>query len=79
MEDRLKEVDTYEDFVVQFNKLDRDMDGKIPAPEYKQYMMNLGSKLSQEQIDEMMIEADPKGEGMVDLETFGQRICPAND
>lgn len=71
MEDKLKEVDTYEDFVVQFQKLDKDKDGKIPAPEYKQYMMNLGAKLSQEQIDEMMNEADPKGEGTVEIETFG--------
>lgn len=79
MEDKLKEVDTYEDLIEQFKKLDKDGDGKIPAPEYKQYMKNLGQKMTQEQLDEMMEEADAKGEGAVDMETFGQRICPAKN
>ena len=71
MEDKLKEVDTYEDLVEQFKKLDKDQDGKIPAPEYKQYMKMLGSKLTEEQVEAMMEEADAKGEGVVDMETFG--------
>lgn len=48
MEDKLKEVDTYEDLIVQFQKLDKDGDGMIPAPEYKQYMKNMGAKLTEE-------------------------------
>ena len=71
MEDRLKEVDTYEDLIEQFKKLDKDSDGKIPAPEYKQYMKNMGVKMTEDQINEMMEEADAKGEGIVDMETFG--------
>lgn len=51
MEDKLKEVDTFDDFVEQFKKLDKDCDGKIPAPEYKQYMKNLGMKMTEEQLD----------------------------
>ena len=35
MEDKLKEVDTYEDLVEEFKKLDKDDDGRIPAPEFK--------------------------------------------
>ena len=35
MEDKLKEVDTYEDVIEQFKKLDKDGDGKIPVPEFK--------------------------------------------
>ena len=79
MEDRLKEVDTYEDLIEEFKKLDKDDDGKIPAPEYRQYMKNLGSKLSEEQVEAMMEEADAKGEGVVSLEEFGMKICPAKD
>jgi len=48
MEDKLKEVDTYEDLIEQFKKLDKDEDGKIPAPEFKQYMKNMGVKLTDE-------------------------------
>jgi Ca2+-binding EF-hand superfamily protein len=35
MEDKLKDVDTYEDMIIEFKKLDKDKDGKIPAPEFK--------------------------------------------
>ena len=79
MEDRLKEVDTYEDFVEAFKKLDKDKDGEISAPEYRQLMATMGHKLTEEQIEEMMTEADAKNEGVVSMETFGQRICPPRD
>ena len=79
MEDRLKEVDTYEDLIEQFKKLDKDNDGKVPAPEFKQYMKTMGKKLMENEVDEMMEEADPKGEGVVNMEEFGQKICPAKD
>ena len=35
MEDKLKDVDTYDDMILEFKKLDKDKDGKIPAPEFK--------------------------------------------
>ena len=48
MEDKLKEVDTYEDLIEEFKKLDKNDDGIIPAPEFKQYMRNLGNKMTPE-------------------------------
>jgi len=33
-------------------------------------MKNMGSKLSQDEIEEMMKIADPKGDGSVDLDEF---------
>lgn len=70
MEGRLKEVDTYEDLIKEFNLLDKDGDGKIPAPEFKQYMRNMGTKMTQEELEEMMKEADSRGDGSVDIEEF---------
>ena len=70
MEEKLKDVDTLEDLLVEFKKLDKDKDGRIPNPEFKQFMMNMGSKLNVEQIEDMMKEADPKGEGAIDVEEF---------
>ena len=35
MEDKLKDVDTYDDMILEFKKLDKDKDGEIPAPEFK--------------------------------------------
>ena len=76
MEDKLKEVDTMEDLLVQLRKLDKDGDDKILSAEFKQYMKNLGTKMSDEELEEMMKEADPKGEGIVDILEFADRICP---
>ena len=36
MEDKLKPVDTYDDMILEFKKLDKDDDGRIPVPEFKQ-------------------------------------------
>ena len=77
MEDKLKETDTVEDLLAQLTILDRDGDGKIPAPEFKQYMMNMGNKMTSEDLEELMKEADPKGDGAVDIADFADRMCPA--
>jgi Ca2+-binding EF-hand superfamily protein len=39
-------------------------------------MMNLGSRMNLEEVEVLMAEADPKGEGAIDVEEFAQRICP---
>ena len=76
MEEKLKDIDTYEDLLDQFKHLDKDESGKIPNPLFKQYMMTMGKKMTLEEFDDMMKEADPKGEGMVDIEEFALRLCP---
>lgn len=76
MEEKLKDVDTYEDLIEEFKKLDKDGDGIIPAPEFKQYMRNLGAKMTPEQLEELMKEADGKNEGKVDIDELAQRLCP---
>ena len=63
MEDKLKDVDTYDDMILEFKKLDKDKDGEIPAPEFKQYMKNLGRKLKEEEIEEMMAMIMSAGSG----------------
>jgi Ca2+-binding EF-hand superfamily protein len=76
MEEKLRDVDTPEDLLEQLRKLDRDKDGKIANPEFKQFLMNLGSKMNLEDAEELMGMADPKGEGAVDLEELAQALCP---
>ena len=46
MEEKLKETDTVEDLIEMLKKLDKDNDGKIPTPEFKQYRMNMGNKMN---------------------------------
>ena len=47
---------------------DKDGDGKISAEELKHVMMNLGEKLTDEELDEMIKEADIDGDGEVNDE-----------
>lgn len=46
MEEKLKDTDTVEDLLEEFKHLDKDADGKISTPEFKQYMLNLGIKMT---------------------------------
>ena len=77
MNDQLKEKDTLDDLVVQLQKLDKDKDGKIPSPEFKQYMLNMGDRMTEGELEELMKEADPKNEGFVDIMEFAERISPS--
>ena len=76
MEDKLKETDTLEDLVTELKKLDKRGEGKIPAPEFKQYMMNMGTKMTAEEVEEMMKVADPSKDGVVDINEFADALCP---
>ena len=49
---------------------DTDNSGKISAQELKKVMANLGENLTDEEIDEMIREADTDGDGEVDYDEF---------
>jgi len=76
MEEKLRDIDTPQDLLEQLIKLDKDKDGKIPNPEFKQFIMNLGQKMTLEEAEELMAMADPRGDGTVDLDELSQALCP---
>ena len=76
MENKLKDTDTPEDMIERLKHLDKDGDGQIPIPEFKQYMQNLGGKMAPEKIEEFMKAADSKGDGMIWLEDMAALLCP---
>ena len=76
MEEKLKDSDTAEDLIKQLEKLDRDNDGKIPTPEFKQYMLNLGNKMTAEEVEELVKFVDPKNEGAIDIAEMADALCP---
>ncbi len=77
MEEKLKDTETMDDLLDELKKLDRDKDGRIPNPEIKQFLMNLGGKMKLEDAEDFMKEADPKGDGFVDIDELAIRLCPA--
>ena len=51
-----------------FSMMDKDGSGKISAAELKQVMRNIGEKLTDDEIDEIIREVDLDGDGEVDYE-----------
>jgi calmodulin len=69
MADQLTEEQIAE-FKEAFSLFDKDGNGFISAAELRHVMTNLGEKLTDEEVDEMIREADIDGDGQVNYEEF---------
>lgn len=79
MEDKLASVETPDDLKKVFKKLFNESmneEDVVMAPLFKRYMANLGSKLPAEEIEAMLKEAGPTGQGEIDIMAFCERLCP---
>ena len=65
-----KENDAKEEYMEAFRVFDRDGDGLISREELRFAMMNLGEKLTDEELDAMLREADDNGDGSIDFSEF---------
>lgn len=54
----------------------QDGNGYISAAELRHVMTNLGEKLTDEEVDEMIREADIDGDGQVNYEGMPIPLCP---
>ena len=59
-----------EEMMTAFKVFDKDGSGTISHNEMKQVMKNLGEKLTDEEIDELIKEADKDNDGEVDYKEF---------
>ncbi|CAF3881542.1 unnamed protein product, partial [Rotaria sordida] len=57
-----------------FRLFDRDNSGYITINELKQVMLNMGEKLNQEELEDMMREADVNKDGKLDYQEFVQKL-----
>jgi len=60
--------DTEEDLKEAFRVFDKDGVGCISASELRHVMINLGEKLTDDEVDEMIREGDEHGDGQVNYE-----------
>merc|ERR1719409_616249 len=67
---KMKDTDTEEELKEAFRVFDRDNNGFISATELRHVMTNLGEKLTDEEVDEMIREADIDGDGQVNYKEF---------
>ncbi|OII76056.1 calmodulin [Cryptosporidium andersoni] len=67
---KMKDTDTEDELTEAFSVFDRDGNGFISAAELRHVMTNLGEKLTDEEVDEMIREADVDGDGQIMYEEF---------
>ena len=63
-----------EEALEAFKVLDKDSSGSISESELRQIMNNIGEDVTDEEIKEMMNEADLDGDGQVSFEEFAAII-----
>lgn len=76
MEDKLKEVDTIDELKDMFALLDKEGTGTIQTMKFKSQMMSMGSKMNADEVEEILKEADPRGDGYFTIAEFCERLCP---
>lgn len=76
---KMKDTDSEEEIREAFRVFDKDGNGFISAAELRHVMTNLGEKLTDEEVDEMIREADIDGDGQVNYEgKYQQTIKTTN-
>ena len=70
MSRKMKDTDTEEEILEAFRVFDKDGSGFTTAAELRHVMTNLGEKLTDQEVDEMIREADLDGDGKVNYEEF---------
>ena len=68
MAKKFVETDLEQEIRQAFRVFDKDGNGFISAAELRHVMTNLGEKLTDEEVDEMMKQADIDGDGQVNYE-----------
>ncbi|XP_037026495.1 calmodulin-A-like isoform X2 [Bradysia coprophila] len=70
MSKKMKGADGEDELKEAFRVFDKNKDGLISSVELRHVMTNLGEKLSEEEVDDMIKEADMDGDGMVNYDEF---------
>lgn len=70
MANKLRDTDLEEEYITAFKIFDRDGDGLLSAQELKHVLINMGEKLSDQDVEDMIHEVDSDGDGQITLEEF---------
>mmetsp|Transcript_91681 Transcript_91681/g.245611 ORF Transcript_91681/g.245611 Transcript_91681/m.245611 type:complete len:157 (-) Transcript_91681:85-555(-) len=74
MAKKLQDTDSVEEMREAFMVFDRDKSGSVTASELKHVMNNLGEQVSDEEVENMIAEADADGDGELSFDDFLQFI-----
>ena len=70
MTNNTKETETEDEVINAFRVFDKEGNGLISSAELKHIMMTIGDKMTEEEADEMVNEADIDEDGMINYEEF---------
>nr|XP_022330789.1 calmodulin-like [Crassostrea virginica] len=70
MAKKMKDTDSEEELKSAFKVFDRDNTGFITGPNLRVVMTNLGEKLTDEEVEEMIREADADGDGLINYQEY---------
>ncbi|CAN6867445.1 unnamed protein product [Brassica oleracea] len=70
MAKKMKDTDSEEELKEAFRVFEKDQNGFISAAELRHVMTNLSEKLTDEEVEEMVREADVDGDGQKNYEEF---------
>jgi calmodulin len=65
-----KDTDIEDELIEAFKIFDKEGNGLIPSSEFKHIMLTLGERLSDDEVEEMIKEADYRGEGFINYHEF---------
>ncbi|KAF9506047.1 hypothetical protein BS47DRAFT_1353370 [Hydnum rufescens UP504] len=66
----MRDADSEDEIKKAFKVFDKDGNGFISSAELRHVMNSLGEKLTEQEVDEMMREADVDGDGQINHEEF---------
>jgi calmodulin len=70
MSRKVVDQEVEEELLEAFRVFDKEGNGRISASELRHIMTTLGEKLSEEEVEEMMTEADYNGDGQINYIEF---------
>ena len=71
---KLRDVDNDEELMESFKLIDRNGDGKIDASELKFLIITIGESITDDEVAEMIIDADEDQDGLISYEEFAKII-----
>ena len=74
-----KDSDTLDELLAAFRLLDREGNGMIPIPEFRYYLCKMGEMMPEEDVDEVIKQADNEGNGKVNILKFAKYLLGIKD